>query len=203
VGAVVTVVGNIGSGKSTAVRALGFALDAAVYEEDYQSNPYLERFYADPARWAFRSQLQFMADAMPSDLEARQGDGTAITELSTHFVHCVMSAELYAQGTIGDEEFALLGTVADALGVHLRPPDLLILLEAPVYELKRRIRRRGRGFEQRISATYLQRISSRYREVADAWRHSPLLRLDTCEVDLREESAVSDAVQQVEALIAT
>lgn len=199
---VITVVGNIGSGKSTAVRELGSRLGAEVFIEDYRSNPYLARFYEEPRRWAFRSQLHFLSESAASDLAARIAEKSALVELGYNFVHSVMTTEMHAEGLIGQHEFALLRSLAAALDGQLRVPDLVVLLTAPVEELLRRIEARGRAFEFAIDSGYLERISSRYEEVLGGWTRSPTLRIDTTEIDVRDPGGAGWACKQIQTALA-
>ena len=57
----VVLAGNIGAGKSTLVRRMCDRLGWKPYFEPVAENPYLEDFYKDMARWAFASQVFFMA----------------------------------------------------------------------------------------------------------------------------------------------
>ena len=57
-GGVIIVEGNIGAGKSTFAQHLARALDGEYLPEPADgTNPYLEDYYRDPARWAFEMQM--------------------------------------------------------------------------------------------------------------------------------------------------
>jgi deoxyadenosine/deoxycytidine kinase len=57
-GKLIILEGNISAGKSTVCRALKECLpNSKAFFEPTLSNPYLERFYADPKRFALRMQL--------------------------------------------------------------------------------------------------------------------------------------------------
>jgi deoxyadenosine/deoxycytidine kinase len=57
----IAVAGNIGSGKSTLVEFLSQTYGFRPYFEPNETNPYLVDFYHDMKRWAFHSQLYFLA----------------------------------------------------------------------------------------------------------------------------------------------
>ena len=57
-GGLIIVEGNIGAGKSTFAQHLARALDGEYLPEPADgTNPYLEDYYRDPARWAFEMQM--------------------------------------------------------------------------------------------------------------------------------------------------
>ena len=58
----VAIAGNIGVGKTLVSRTLGTELGWPVYYEPVIDNPYLERFYADMARWSFHLQMYFLSE---------------------------------------------------------------------------------------------------------------------------------------------
>ncbi|MDA8426861.1 MAG: deoxynucleoside kinase, partial [Treponema sp.] len=55
------VAGNIGAGKSTLVGLLARRLGFDPYYEPVAENPFLQDFYQDMERWAFNSQVFFLA----------------------------------------------------------------------------------------------------------------------------------------------
>ncbi len=57
--AVITIAGTVGVGKSTMTTALANALGYRTSFEKVDSNPYLDKFYADFTRWSFHLQVYF------------------------------------------------------------------------------------------------------------------------------------------------
>ena len=191
----IAIVGNIGAGKTTAVRRLSERLGLDPVEEDYRRNPYLERFYSDPPRWAFRSQLWFLTESAAAD----QGIGStgAVKELTPYFVHHAMSAALHESSAIDDEDFETLASASAVMAAATRAPDVVVLLTAATGELVRRIDARGREFERRIAPEYLDRISRCYRDAVAGWRDSPVVEVDTGRIDVRTDEGLSAVVSEI------
>ena len=69
----IAVEGVIGAGKTTLARMLARRTGARLVLEEFDENPFLPSFYQDPARWAFQTQLAFLASRFrqQEDLAAR------------------------------------------------------------------------------------------------------------------------------------
>jgi deoxyadenosine/deoxycytidine kinase len=74
----------------------------------------------------------------------------------------------------------------------LEPPDLLVVLDAPLEQLIRRAVSQGRPG---LTAEYLERLQQRYRAFADSWIHSPVLTIDTSLLDIATEEGLSEAAE--------
>jgi deoxyadenosine/deoxycytidine kinase len=61
----------------------------------------------------------------------------------------------------------------------LRPPDLVVYLQASVPTLRRRIAQRGRDYEQTIGDDYLAQLNALYNTWAAGFRLCPVLTVDT------------------------
>lgn len=126
----------------------------------------------------------------------------AVQERGLHEVHAVFNTEHHAGGDISDNEFALLDAIVASADGLLAAPNLLVHLDAPVEELARRIRSRGRTEERAIDTCYLKRMNARYQAFVEAWSASPVLPFDSVRHDLRGErgravlvGAVRDALR--------
>lgn len=67
--AVITIAGTVGVGKSTMTNALANALGYRTSFEKVDSNPYLDKFYADFTRWSFHLQIYFLAERFKEQKE--------------------------------------------------------------------------------------------------------------------------------------
>jgi deoxyadenosine/deoxycytidine kinase len=182
----VVVIGNIGAGKTTAVRALGAALGADVHEERFADNPYLERFYGDPPAWAALNQLWFLGEVASQHAQIAARGGPAIQEQSVYTVFEVMTGYLADTGAITGDDLELVRRHHDVLAAALPPPACVVRLVAPTGTLLGRIAERGRGFERGIGVRELDAIEARLGGFAAGWRRSPLIEVDTAETDPRD-----------------
>jgi deoxyadenosine/deoxycytidine kinase len=150
--------GTMGSGKTTAARLIARELKFHLIEENFGDNAFLSRFYADMKRWAFHSQTFFLMEKINQMLETP-------TLLRKHSVvqdtPIQQDAFSYAKaqhvlGNIDDAEWRLYQKIYKSFEPYFPKPDLIIYLETTVPTLSTRIGKRGRGYEQKIPASYLE-----------------------------------------------
>jgi len=199
----VIVIGNIGSGKTTAVRALGAALGADVHEEQFDRNPYLERFYADPVRWAGLNQLWFLAEVAGQHRAIAASGAPAVQEQCVYSVFEVMTGYLADTGAIGDDDLALIQRHHDVLAAALPPPACVVRLQASTGALLDRIAERGRDFERSIDARDLDAIEARLAGFERSWARSPLIEVDTDATDPRQPDHAERLAHTVRAALDT
>jgi deoxyadenosine/deoxycytidine kinase len=183
----VAVAGNIGTGKSGLVKRLASSLPAEPLLESIEKNSFFELFYREPSTWAFPSQMAFAIDALHRQVRALE-IGSVVQDRTVYETVDVFSTVLRASGFLDDEEWALLSTVAEAALLLPRQPTLLLYLEAPTDVLFQRIRARNRRGEENVSRRYLDRLGEEYERFVTGWNLSPIVRVDTTEVDLRRAS---------------
>ena len=56
----IAVEGPIGVGKTSLARRLAEEFECQLVQELADDNPFLSKFYDDPKRWAFQTQLHFL-----------------------------------------------------------------------------------------------------------------------------------------------
>lgn len=189
----VAVSGNIGVGKTTLVRYLTERYGIVPVYEPFGDNPYLDDFYADMDRWAFHSQVFFLARKfrLHQDLEA--APGTFVMDRTIYEDAEIFATHLARSRRISRRDFATYLELYEAMKQSLRPPDLMIHLRCSVRAIRARIRQRGRPSEQDIPATYLRRLNALYEEWIGGWKESPLVIWDSENADY-----LSDLVDRLE-----
>jgi deoxyadenosine/deoxycytidine kinase len=190
------VAGNIGAGKTTMTARLSDELGLKPVFDNAQENPFLARFYSDPPAsqqtWAFRSQLFFLQEGWHRHRQIQREGGGCVQELSVYENFLVMAHDHRDRGWINSEDFDLLSGLFFGMEELLEPPDLLVVLDAPLEQLIRRAVSQGRPG---LTAEYLERLQQRYRAFADSWIHSPVLTIDTSLLDIATEEGLSEAAE--------
>ncbi|MAR91486.1 MAG: deoxynucleoside kinase [Pseudomonadales bacterium] len=181
----IAVEGPIGVGKTTLSRRLAASFDYQLLLEGAHENPFLERFYQDPAQWALQTQLFFLLQRAEQLNDLRQEDLFQPARVADFLIH---KDRLFAALTLADDEFALYEKVYQHVIQRAPQPDLVIYLQAPVPVLQQRIRQRGIACEQSISADYLQRLSDAYVSLFQHYDETPLLVVNTEQLNLAEST---------------
>lgn len=176
----VVVEGLIGVGKTSLARKLAAAVGADTVFEQPMENPFLERFYRNPKAAAFPAQLYFLFQRARQLAELRQQDLFAPLRVADYLLD---KDRLFARVVLDDEEYRLYEQVYARLALDAPRPDLVVFLQAPVEALLQRIDKRGIPFEKYIDAAYLERLGDAYTRFFHQYAASPLLIVNTAEID--------------------
>ncbi|MCC7540144.1 MAG: deoxynucleoside kinase [Deltaproteobacteria bacterium] len=190
--------GNIGVGKTTLALRLARRLDFAPLTEPLDDNPYLADFYADMPRWALPTQLRFLA-ARARDTHDAIAHARAIVQDRTCEEDVeIFAANLHAAGHMTERDWSTYRQIADLVLAGIRPPDLLVYLSASLDDLRARIARRGRVYEQSIPLDYLAALQDRYETWFARYARGPKLRVDTTGLDLAaSDPALDDVIERI------
>jgi deoxyadenosine/deoxycytidine kinase len=176
----IVVEGPIGAGKTSLVRKLADHLRAQTLLEVPQENPFLEKFYRDPARHALPTQMFFLFQRLNQLRDLAQTD-MFDTRIVSDFL--LDKDPIFARLTLDDDELNLYQQLYD----HLRPqaptPDLVICLQAEPDTLMERIHKRGIPMESAISPTYLYRLCESYNRFFYHYDAAPVLIVNTAHLN--------------------
>lgn len=190
----IAVEGPIGVGKTSLARRLADTFQSELVEELADANPFLERFYADPSRSALATQLQFLLDRYRQQrtLAAAQAARGVVADYL--FAKDQIFAELNLEGPELEVYRGVLGLMADPIPT----PDLVIYLEARPEVLLRRLRKRNREFERRISEKYLEGLIEAYRRFFHEYTEAPVLVVNCSAIDFVEQgSDLADLIREI------
>jgi len=156
----ITIEGNIGAGKTTLAHLLSRHFNARLILEEFADNPFLPKFYENPANYAFPLELFFMAERYKQlkDLIQQKDMFQQLTVSDYLFTKCL----LFAKVNLPEDEFRLYQRLFDIIHQQLVKPDILIYLHAPVQRLQQNIKKRNRPYEQKIPDSYLFSIQETY-----------------------------------------
>ena len=177
------VAGNIGAGKSTLTRILSERYLLTPVYEAVDENPYLQDFYEDMPRWAFHSQIFFLSRRLEQHLNQVNTGARVIQDRTLYEDAAIFARNLFETGVMSARDYRSYRGMYDAIAQALRPPDLLVYLEASVPTLKRRIARRGRDYEQAIGDAYLAQLNALYSDWIEVYTLSPVVKIPADQTD--------------------
>lgn len=173
---IIAIEGPIGVGKTTLARRLAQTYATDLMLETANENPFLPKFYADPARFALPTQLYFLFQRVEQLQKFRQDDLFRPVYITDYMLE---KDRIFAELTLKRAEFEMYCSVYERVVEDVPDPDLVIYLQAPVSSLFGRIVRRGLDYEQSIEASYLERLCSSYVEFFQRYERAPVLMIDT------------------------
>ena len=179
----VAVAGNIGVGKSTLVSLISNRLGWKPFYEPVGENPYLADFYEDMKAWAFQSQIFFLTRRLRIHRQLIDHPTSAIQDRSVYEDAEIFAHNLYNQQLIDDRDYRSYFELYQVLTEFLPPPDLVIYLRASVSTLQKRIKHRGRDYEQQISMEYLAQLNKLYEDWTDNFSLCPVLAVPADDLD--------------------
>lgn len=174
----IAVAGNIGAGKTTLTKLLSKHYRWIPNFEDVDHNPYLNDFYEDMPRWSFNLQIYFLNSRLQQLLEIQKGTETVIQDRTIYEDANIFAPNLYEMGLMSKRDFENYYNFFQTLKSMVRPPDLLIYLNASVPTLVGQIQKRGREYEENIRLEYLKKLNEFYTKWIGNYTEGELLIID-------------------------
>jgi deoxyadenosine/deoxycytidine kinase len=195
-GGYIAIEGPIGVGKTSLAQALGLRIGARIVLEDTDSNPFIARFYQDAEKYAFPVQLYFLLTRYNQQRQLAQQDLFAQATVSDYLL---AKDRIFAQLNLDPDELVLYEGVYRLLDGKLAKPDLVVYLRARAEVLAERLRKRNRSFERHISMEYLERVSAAYRDFFFYYEETPLLVVDSSEIDfVADPGDLEDLLREID-----
>jgi len=209
----VVIEGPAGAGKSALAKVLAERWVMSPVFERPETNPFLERFYRDPARYALATQTHFLLERSKLATQlAHAADAGAAAVTATAAAIAAAGASvpfapapgpvvgdclpqkdvIYARLNLDDEEFALyqrLATELHAAAPATRTPDLVIFLQASPETLFARIQKQANGVELQITDSYLRALCDAYNQFFYHYNDAPLLTVNADNLEPADNDA--------------
>ena len=176
----IAIEGVIGAGKTSLATMLSERHNARLVLEQFEENPFLARFYENRERYAFQTQLSFLASRF------RQQQHLQTRDLFKEFVisdYIFEKDRIFARLNLDDDELSLYDSIFNIMTGVSAKPDLVVYLQSSVDRLLGNIQIRGREYERSISPDYLRSLSDAYNHYFYHYRQAPLMIINTTEID--------------------
>jgi deoxyguanosine kinase len=176
----IAIEGVIGAGKTSLARLLHSHLSGRLVMEKFEENPFLARFYQNPERYAFQTQIFFLLNRF------KQLQQLAQQELFEEYIvadYIFEKDKIFAHLNLQDDELQLYDMLVGSIERSLAKPDLVVYLQSSVERLMQNIRLRGRDFERGMSRKYISDLNDAYNYFFFRYKGAPLLIVNATEID--------------------
>lgn len=191
----IAIEGVIGAGKTTLAQMVAENLGGRLVLERFEENPFLPKFYEDPERYSFQTQIFFLLSRYKQQQEFFQAD------LFHDFVvtdYIFEKDKIFAYLTLADEELKLYETLLAAIEKNIPTPDLVVYLQCSVERLMSNIRSRGRKMEENLSEEYIRDLNEAYNYFFFRYKASPLLIVRATDIDfVNKKDDFEELLEQV------
>jgi deoxyadenosine/deoxycytidine kinase len=176
----IAIEGVIGAGKTSLAKRIGERLNAKFIFEQFENNPFLEKFYIDRKRFAFQTQMFFLINRFKQQQELHQED-----LFSEHLIcdYIFEKDRIFAYMNLSKDELNLYESIYPLLARSLRKPDLVIFLQSNTDRLVHNIKKRNRKVERAITRNYLEELSEAYNHYFFRYNSTPLLIVNSSDID--------------------
>lgn len=194
--AVITIAGTVGVGKSTMTNALANSLGFRTSFENVDTNPYLDLFYEDFAKWSFHLQIYFLAERFKEQKRMFEYGGGFVQDRSIYEDTGIFAKMHWDKGTMNNVDYETYTNLFEAMVMtpYFPHPDLLIYLEGSIEDILARIQERGRLMEQQTPVEYWIEMHERYESWINSFNGCPVLRLNINDYDLLKDPASSEQI---------
>lgn len=189
----VAIEGAIGAGTTTLAQLLAENFGAQSVLERFEENPFLERFYEDRARWAFQTQLAFLASRFRQQKELSERDLFRDLVVSDYTFD---KDRIFARQTLDGDELQLYESLFRLMEPTIPTPDLVVYLRSSPERLMDNIAKRDRPYERDMDPDYIADLHAAYDQYFRGYDRTPLLVVNAAEIDFVENPEDFHALAQ-------
>ena len=176
----IAIEGVIGAGKTSLARKIKDRLNGELLLEQFDANPFLEKFYSDRSSYAFQTQMFFLINRFKQQEELNQEDLFRDYIVSDYLFE---KDRIFAYLNLNSEELKLYESLYPLLARSLRKPELVVFLQSSTARLMHNIKNRNRKIERALNRSYIEELSEAYNHFFFRYNSTPLLIVNSTEID--------------------
>lgn len=181
----IVIEGVIGAGKTSLANMLATRFNGQLVLEEFEENPFLGRFYDNPKRWGFHTQLSFLASRFKQQKMVHDRSLFHQVIISDYIFD---KDRIFAHLNLKDEELQLYETLFRQMQISIPRPDLVVYLQSSTDRLMQNIKKRQRPYEKQMSRKYIEELNEAYNYYFFRFERTPLLIINTTNIDFVERT---------------
>lgn len=189
----IAIEGVIGAGKSSLASLLAERRNAKLVLEEFEENPFLPRFYEDRERYAFQTQLAFLANRFHQQQRMFNKDLFHDFIISDYLFE---KDRIFARVNLAEDELSLYDNIFNIMNMKSPKPDLVIFIQCTVDRLMYNIQLRDRDYEMNIDPDYLEDLNNTYNQFFYHYDRAPLITINASEVDFVNNPSHLDYIEE-------
>lgn len=203
---IIVLSGPIGAGKSSLTSILAEHLGTTAFYEGVDNNPVLPLYYKDMKRYTFLLNIYLLNHRLAQINQAIK-EKNSVSDRSIY--EDALFFKMNTNSGIADPtEFKIYddlleNMMADTPGNPSKKPDLLIYIHVSLTTMLRRIKKRGRSYEQLSTdpglKDYYARLLSYYEPWYKHYHASPKMEIDGNRLDfIADEDAKKEVLSEID-----
>lgn len=175
----------VGAGKTVYMEMLSKAMNIPCFQEPVDDNPLLDKFYHDRKRYSFPLQIFFLNRRFDMLKKASNLGKPSLMDRSI-YGDMIFAKLLFEEGNMDKDEYQLYRELLANMLDHVAAPKLMIYLRIDTDSAIKRIKKRGRDYEQIVEREYWENLNKEYEDYFSEYNLSPLLIIDAAKYDIVE-----------------
>ncbi len=177
----IAIEGCIGAGKTSLSKLISNNINAKLILEQFEDNDFLPKFYKNPEKYAFPLELSFLASRY-NQLN-KQLSSFDLFKNGIVADYFLAKSYIFSRRTLQKDLQNLYFQFFSILENKLSSPDIILYLYMDIDRLLYQIKKRGRPYEQEISADYLKSIQDSYLDYFETISNTRVLIVDVNNLD--------------------
>lgn len=176
----IAIEGVIGVGKTSLAKKLSERLNAKLILENFEDNPFLEKFYLDPVSYAFHTQMYFLISRYKQLQEIKQIDLFHDYYIADYIFE---KDKIFAYLNLQDDELKLYEKIVSMIERMIVVPDIIIYLQSTVERLMQNIKHRDREIEKELREDYIKDLNEGYNYFFFRYKATKVMIVNSAEID--------------------
>lgn len=202
---VIITAGMIGVGKTTLTELISNHLGTKAFYEPVGENPVLPLYYNNPHQYGFLLQIYFLNKRFHMIKKALADDNNILDR--SIYEDALFTKQNNVEGNISDTELHMYLELLDKMMTELdklpkKSPDLMVYLETDFPTILKRIKKRGRNYEQFDDnpklKDYYYKMWTVYKDWYDQYDKSAKIKIDLQKYDLSNSKNVKIVLQLID-----